>query len=52
MLICAPTSMPNRDTPQNQTIRAGAEQIHLYFPLLQNKRVAISANQTSIIGES
>jgi uncharacterized protein YbbC (DUF1343 family) len=31
-------------------IEAGAEQTHLYFPLLKNKRVAVFANNTSRIG--
>jgi uncharacterized protein YbbC (DUF1343 family) len=30
----------------------GAEQTDLYFPLLENKRIAIVANQTSMVGNS
>ncbi|MGC1633395.1 MAG: DUF1343 domain-containing protein [Gelidibacter sp.] len=52
MLIYAPTFMSNSDITQDQKIRTGAEQTHLYLPLLQNKRVAILANQTSIIGDT
>jgi uncharacterized protein YbbC (DUF1343 family) len=33
-------------------IKTGAEQTEKYLPLLKNKRVAIMANQTSIIGPS
>lgn len=34
-----------------QTIKTGAEQTEAYFPKLKNKRVAIIANQTSVIGQ-
>jgi uncharacterized protein YbbC (DUF1343 family) len=34
---------------QQQTLTVGAEQTHLYLPLLQNKKVGIVANHTSII---
>jgi uncharacterized protein YbbC (DUF1343 family) len=34
---------------QQQTLIVGAEQTHLYLPLLQNKKVGIVANHTSII---
>jgi uncharacterized protein YbbC (DUF1343 family) len=33
-------------------IRPGADQVDLYLPLLKGKRVAILANQTSIIGKT
>lgn len=33
-------------------IKTGAEQLELYLPLLKGKRVAMLANQTSIVGES
>ncbi len=36
----------------NDIIKTGAEQTELYFPALQGKRVALVANQTSIIGNS
>ncbi|PZX55617.1 exo-beta-N-acetylmuramidase NamZ family protein [Algoriphagus chordae] len=35
-----------------QEIKTGAEQTELYLPLLEGKRVAVLANQTSIIGET
>ena len=34
---------------QQQTLIVGAEQTHLYLPLLQNKKVGIVANHTSMI---
>jgi uncharacterized protein YbbC (DUF1343 family) len=36
----------------DQEIKTGAEQTEVYLPLLKGKRVAVLANQTSIIGES
>ncbi|QBQ41424.1 DUF1343 domain-containing protein [Sphingobacterium psychroaquaticum] len=36
----------------NDHIKTGAEQTEKYLPLLKNKRVAIVANQTAIIGKS
>ena len=35
---------------ENQLIKTGAEQTEKYLPLLKGKRVAIVANQTSVIG--
>ncbi|MBB6327507.1 uncharacterized protein YbbC (DUF1343 family) [Algoriphagus iocasae] len=35
-----------------QEIKTGAEQLDLYLPLIKGKRVAILANQTSIIGKT
>ena len=32
-------------------IRTGAEQTEQYFPLIEGKRVALTVNQTSLIGE-
>jgi uncharacterized protein YbbC (DUF1343 family) len=37
---------------QGNDIQTGAEQTHLYIPYLENKRVAILANQTTIIGKT
>lgn len=37
---------------QMNPIRTGAEQLEKYLPLLENKHVAIVANQTSVIGET
>ncbi len=36
----------------SRTIQTGAEQIDKYLPLLEGKRVAILANQTSIVGKT
>lgn len=42
----------NGQTPQaEKKILTGAEQTHLYLPYLKGKRIAILANQTSIIGK-
>lgn len=38
-------------TPNNRVI-TGAERTEVYFPLLQKKRVAVFANQTSTIGKT
>ncbi|MDR7127729.1 uncharacterized protein YbbC (DUF1343 family) [Algoriphagus sp. 4150] len=35
-----------------QEIKTGAEQTDLYLPLLEGKRVAVLANQTSVIGKT
>lgn len=35
-----------------QEIKTGAEQTDLYLPLLKDKRIAVLANQTSIIGKT
>ncbi len=34
----------------NNTIRVGAEQTEKYLPLIKNKRIALAANHTSMIG--
>ncbi|MDQ7948304.1 MAG: DUF1343 domain-containing protein [Pedobacter sp.] len=41
------------DRPKNRTVKfqTGAEQTDKYFPLLKGRRVAILANQSSIIGK-
>lgn len=36
--------------PVNAKLLTGAEQTNLYFPLLKDKRIAVVANQTSVIG--
>jgi len=49
------SSRPKQDTTRievnKKEIRTGAEQTDKYLPLLKGKRVAIMANQTSIIGK-
>jgi hypothetical protein len=37
---------------QAQTLRTGAEQTEKLIPLLNNKRVALVVNQTSIVGQA
>ena len=50
------SSKPKQDTTQTtvnkKEIQTGAEQTDKYLPLLKGKRVAIMANQTSIIGKT
>lgn len=43
-------SKPEVSTAKD-SIRTGAEQTQLYFPLLKNKRVGILANPTTVIGK-
>lgn len=42
----------NRGSIKNRLFETGAENIENYFDLLRGKRVAVFANQTSIIGKS
>lgn len=51
-VIYVPIFLPANNPSINQQIKTGAEQTQLYLPLLKNKRVAILANQTSVIGDS
>jgi len=50
-LFCTPKQQP-QVSGKPESIRTGAEQTQLYVPYLKNKRVAILANQTSIIGKT
>jgi len=54
ILLCfCTTKLPASQTEgTDQEIKTGADQTELYLPLLKGKRVAVLANQTSIIGES
>ena len=36
----------------NSAIRAGAERMHVYLPLLKGKAVGVFANQTSLVGQT
>jgi uncharacterized protein YbbC (DUF1343 family) len=36
----------------NSAIRAGAERMHVYLPLLKGKTVGVFANQTSLVGQT
>ena len=46
---CSPA---RQTTSPGTAIKTGAEQTEKYVPYLQGKRVAIMANQTSIIGKT
>ena len=48
MRVAASRSLPEADA---KSLRTGAEQTERYLGLLKNKRVAIMANQTTIIGK-
>ncbi|MBN3583176.1 DUF1343 domain-containing protein [Algoriphagus aestuarii] len=54
ILLCfCTTKLPaNQAELPKQEIKTGAEQTDLYLPLLEGKRVAVLANQTSIIGKT
>lgn len=41
----------NAITAQDSTIRTGADQLDLYLPLLEGKKVGLMGNQTSVVGD-
>ncbi len=43
---------PQTESSSNSTIKTGADQTEKYLPYLKGKRVAILANQTTIIGKT
>ena len=51
-LNCTPTEKASEKVLIEKKILTGAEQVDQYLPLLKGKRVAILANQTSIIGKT
>ncbi len=52
LFSCAPKIKAIKTDSVNSVIKTGAEQTELYLPMLKGKRVAILANQTSIIGKT
>ncbi len=50
IVIAFPLAACSRKIPE--TIKTGAEQTAVYLPLLKNKKCAVIANQTSIIGSA
>ena len=42
----------NPSTGKDQTIKAGAERINIYLPLIKGRSVGIFANQTSMVGNT
>jgi len=48
----APRNLAQKNTVYGNTIKTGAEQTERYLPYLKGKRIAILANQTSIIGKT
>lgn len=52
LCFCAPKFQSNQAEGSGQEIKTGAEQTDLYLPLLKGKKVAVLANQTSIIGKT
>src|ERR671913_1110170 len=51
-LNCTNVAPVSRDVSPDNNILTGADQVDQYIPLLKGKRVAILANQTSIIGKT
>jgi uncharacterized protein YbbC (DUF1343 family) len=51
-LNCTPAKNPSEKVLSEKKILTGADQVDQYLPLLKGKRVAILANQTSIIGKT
>jgi uncharacterized protein YbbC (DUF1343 family) len=54
-IFCAPSKPKQEKTPievHKKELKTGAEQTEKYLPLLKGKRVAIMANQTSVIGKT
>lgn len=51
VLTCACNAQTNRTSTQS-TIQTGADQMNLYLPALQGKRVGLVVNHTSIIGRT
>ncbi|GAB1464306.1 exo-beta-N-acetylmuramidase NamZ family protein [Pedobacter sp.] len=51
LFSCSPKIKATNIDTTNSGIKTGAEQTELYLPLIKGKRVAIMANQTSIIGK-
>jgi len=51
-LNCAPVENTSDKVLSEKKILTGADQVDQYLPLLKGKRVAILANQTSIIGKT
>lgn len=45
-------AVTERNTGNNKHVITGAERMEVYLPSLRNKKVAIFANQTSIVGKS
>lgn len=45
------TSQTASTDVETAVFKTGAEQVELYLPLLQNKRVGVLVNQTSLVGE-
>lgn len=51
-ISCSTSAITNKDSTKDPAgIKTGADQTELYVPYLQGKRVAILANQTTIIGK-
>ena len=50
--FCGTTPRQSQKNIDDKSIKTGAEQTEKYIPLLKGKRVAIMANQTSIIGKT
>jgi uncharacterized protein YbbC (DUF1343 family) len=47
---CNSQGLQSQSQLQEHAIQVGAERTEIYFPLLKNKRVAVTGNHTSLIG--
>lgn len=52
LCFCTTKLPANQTEKPREEIKTGADQTELYVPLLKGKRVAVLANQTSIIGKT
>jgi len=52
VFISCGNNYKKQSNAENQSIKTGAEQTEKYLPILKGKRVAIVANQTSVIGHT
>jgi len=52
VLICLCLDLSCSPSRGQEDIRTGAEQMGLYLPMLQGKRLGIVANQTSVLGKT
>lgn len=51
-VICCSVSLAQQSKSPDNRIITGAERTSTYLPFLQNKKVAVFANQTSVIGKT
>ncbi len=52
VLLSCKAQKPAAETAAVNTIKPAAERTHVYVPLIKGKRVAVFANQTSMVGNT